>query len=353
MAFFSAYFDESGKDNSPLLTVAGYVATAKQWAEFAREWDEALKKEGVKIFHMKDFENGYGEFTKEKGWTKERKISFQSKLIGIIKRRMNFGVYTSVDIPAYEELITGWRRTRNGTPYHFCLTVCFTNISFWQQKYERKEPIAYVIEHGAGFNHEINKAFQATFADEIRRQMFRLGSLTFETKDRAIQLQAADMLAYEAWKDACNFYLLPRHERRKRRTSFEKLIQAAPLIHGFFGRNELQQAVIIEEKDAVKRFPEYTITYKKPEISTVTIYADSSELDKLLDELSRLMELSPHLVYPLIDTSAHVSKLISVNADSVLTADADNFKVLFKPTDFLLSCMSTLRASEGQGNVSE
>ncbi|MGA9996251.1 MAG: DUF3800 domain-containing protein [Pyrinomonadaceae bacterium] len=352
MAFFSAYFDESGTHDSRILTVAGYVATVEQWAEFAREWNEVLKKEGVKIFHMKDFENGYGEFTEEKGWTKERKINFQNRLIGIIKRRVTTGVYTSVDILAYEELMTGWRRTKNGSPYNFCVTACIGQIGLLWSYFKREEPIAYVIEHGAGYNHEVSEAFRLTFVDEQRRHMFRLGSLTFETKDRAVQLQAADMLAYEAWKDDCNSYLLQPNERRKRRVSIGKLTQA-PHMRLYFGRAELEEAARLDESGYVKEFPEVVVSFTKPDINAVTFSADSSELEEMLDELMRLMELSPQLIYPLIDTSASVSKLISIDTDNVSATTADKVRVLFKPTDFLLSLMPTLRASEGQSGISE
>jgi hypothetical protein len=358
MAFFNAYFDESGTHSPDLITLAGYVATDKQWGEFKREWEEALEKEdvrmkdGVRIFHMSEFENPYGDFTEEKGWTEQRKIDFQSKLIGIINRRANVGIFTSVDLKAYEECMTGWRREHFGTPYAFCVKNCLAQVSLWAQHYNRKEPIAYVIEHGAGYNHEINEAFRKAFADEMKRELLRLGSLSFETKGRAVQLQAADMLAYEVWKDESNFHLNPPETRRARRKSFKKMLELA-MSRTFYGKEDFEAIHAREEGQWKIEYPEGVLTFRKPEINAVRISADSSELEELLDELSRFMELSPHLIYPHVDSAASFSKLVSVHTDNVPAADAGDFKVLFKPTDFLLSFITALRASEGQDNVSE
>lgn len=353
MAFYNAYWDESGTHDPRILTIAGYIATERQWEAFAREWNATLSKEDIKTFHMKDFENPYGDFTERKGWHKRRKIDFQSKLIGIIKRRINIGIWTSVDVPAYEKLITGWRRERNGTPYGFCVKSIMAQVALWAEHFKRNEPIAHVIEDGAGYNHEIERAFRATFDNEELRRFFRLGSLSFETKGRAVQLQAADLLAYEVWKDEYNFRVLPPEQRRKRRTSFSILTEA-PHLGGFFGWKELTRAVELEEKDYSRQFPSgVEINYRKPEVNAVTISADSSELDELLDELARFVEQSPQLTNSLIDSSANLSKAISVHSDSVPTAEADELRVLFKPNDFFFSFMAALRASEGQGEISE
>src|SRR6266851_4007452 len=118
---FSAYFDESGKHDSPILTLAGYIATDEQWREFAREWNEALSSERIALFHMSKFESGYDGFSEDNGWTKQRKIALQSKLIGIIRRRVNIGIHCSIDLTAYEECMKGWRKNHYGTPYAFCV----------------------------------------------------------------------------------------------------------------------------------------------------------------------------------------------------------------------------------------
>src|ERR1044071_6141048 len=76
MSHFAAYFDESGTHGSPILTLAGYIGTIEQWAEFSREWDELLRHEGLTHFHMSKFEARRGEF---EGWDNERRLRVQKR----------------------------------------------------------------------------------------------------------------------------------------------------------------------------------------------------------------------------------------------------------------------------------
>lgn len=42
MAFYSAYFDESTGNDSPILVVAGFLSNDAFWGGFEREWHEVL-----------------------------------------------------------------------------------------------------------------------------------------------------------------------------------------------------------------------------------------------------------------------------------------------------------------------
>jgi len=266
MAHFAAYFDESGTHGSPILTLAGYIATVEQWAHFAREWDEILKQESLTHFHMSKFEARQGEF---RGWDNDRRLGVQKRLIGIIKRRVNIGIFCAVNLAAYDEMVTEWRRKPFGSPYNFCVKMCLSIISFWAQEYEREEPIAYVIEHGAGYNHEIDKSFSAVFAREEMRKFFRLGSLTFADKKQALPLQAADLLAYEVWKDSSNEFLNENDQKRPQRKSFVSLLEK---LHrgSYWGRDEFLRERERENTNFDIRTREGIFTFRfRPEDDTV------------------------------------------------------------------------------------
>jgi hypothetical protein len=262
MSHFAAYFDESGTHGSPILTLAGYIATVEQWAEFSREWDELLKQEALTHFHMSKFEARRGEFD---GWDNERRLRVQKRLLGIIKRRVTLGVFCAVNLAAYEETMTEFRRTNFGSPYNFCVKLCLAFVSFWAQEYKRKEPIAYVIEHGAGYNKEINRSFADMFASQEWRQIFRLGSLSFVDKKAALPLQAADLLAYEVWKDATNRFLIEGEKKRPQRKSFTSLMET--LHRGtYWGKDEFLRENDREITNFDIRTPEATVSFRfKPE----------------------------------------------------------------------------------------
>jgi hypothetical protein len=94
------------------------------------------------------------------------------------------------------------------------------------------EPTAYLIERSIEkHKRELRKAFSYVFEKDLETNPAnknRLGSLTVDA-DRInnVPLQAADIIAYETWKDAD-----PKecaHRKGKRRASFKSLIEAPHL----------------------------------------------------------------------------------------------------------------------------
>lgn len=78
----ACYVDESTAfgENDPATSVAGYVATGKQWATFGRAWNLMLKHYGVEIFHTKEIETAEAasdRFTKDGQRRNER--SFRTR----------------------------------------------------------------------------------------------------------------------------------------------------------------------------------------------------------------------------------------------------------------------------------
>jgi hypothetical protein len=68
MADFTAYFDGSGSPHdTPVVTVAGFIATADQWGEFERNWRDACASFGVSALHMRDYAHSRREFENWKG----------------------------------------------------------------------------------------------------------------------------------------------------------------------------------------------------------------------------------------------------------------------------------------------
>jgi hypothetical protein len=44
LAVLIAYFDESGSKDTPLVTMAGYLADERRWKRFERQWAKVLKE---------------------------------------------------------------------------------------------------------------------------------------------------------------------------------------------------------------------------------------------------------------------------------------------------------------------
>jgi len=50
------YYDAAGhQDDEDVISVGGYLSSVPAWLRFEREWQRALKREGIEQFHMTDF----------------------------------------------------------------------------------------------------------------------------------------------------------------------------------------------------------------------------------------------------------------------------------------------------------
>lgn len=100
----AAYFDASGKQEGyPFLTVAGAASPIKKWIRFERQWNQALKDEGVTEFHATDFAASKGEYKEWKG-DKARRSAFIKRLVKIIKENANRLFLVTVEMGAWREV---------------------------------------------------------------------------------------------------------------------------------------------------------------------------------------------------------------------------------------------------------
>jgi hypothetical protein len=202
MAMFSVYFDASKDRHERILSIGGFIATVEQWEEFQREWCALLKTGPVSMMHATDLENLYGEF---KGWSFEKKLQFQKIAYGIIRRRVEVGIAASVTLDAYEKEMTGDYRVTHGGPYAFCFRIALTRIREWAIRFNRTEPMNYIVESGDLGIQEAHDVFTHTLhgAPKVAAK-FLFGTWAEADKRKVVQLQAADVIAYEQTKHMVN-----------------------------------------------------------------------------------------------------------------------------------------------------
>jgi hypothetical protein len=214
-----AYFDESGTQRgSACVSVAGYISTENRWAKFQQQWKKVLRDYDLEYFHMSEFESRYGPY---KNWPQETRVSLLKRLIGVIHRNTIMPVGAAALIEGYEEVR---RRFSAGIePYGFCFTETLKSMAEWSKTLRRPEPIACVLEAGAGFGGQVEEIRKSILKTESRKQYYRIASITFADKKDITPLQAADFLAYEAYKEADNG-LVGTIEKKPVRRSFEALL---------------------------------------------------------------------------------------------------------------------------------
>lgn len=216
MAMFTAYLDESfGKADA--YSVAGYVATVEQWAEFVREWREFCSDEGIEYLHKRELEHCQGQFKKWQALPKDEqdknKMRVNKRACNIILRRANAGFGASVKKSEWLALDKDRIADVLGTSFYAAgVKSCMQLIVGWAQDFNKHGEIDYVFDSGAEGAPELTRLLQAIESTTELRDFYRLGSWSFARKkpqngklnNSVIPLQAADMLAYETYRHMDN-----------------------------------------------------------------------------------------------------------------------------------------------------
>ena len=197
------YFDESGTHmDSPAFALAGFLGTADNWGAFTFEWQKALDDLGIELFHMASFESRKPPFTEANGWTDEIRRERLTRLLAIIQTFTLGSVGVVLPMKDYNAAFPdGPAKERSGGPYGIAAEAIFTDTGDLVRPLLDDPWVSYTFEIGAVGAGQVQKAFQDNLEDENVKRPMRLGSLTFQSKRDFLPLQAADILAYELFKE--------------------------------------------------------------------------------------------------------------------------------------------------------
>lgn len=238
VAVFTVYLDESyGPVDA--YSVAGYVGTVEEWIKFERDWKGMLKTEQVDYLHKRELEHCEGQFKKWKTLSKEEqaanKLRVNKQASGIIRRRASAGFGFSVIKSEWDRVDKGMWASWYGENFYAAgaLNCMRTIVSKWAVEFNHEEPIRYIFERGAEGAHEVDRMLRIFDRYDSLRFAYRLGGWSFERKKDevikgvsypgVIQLQAADFLAYEVYRDM--EHRIIGDQSRPRRGAFLSLIK--------------------------------------------------------------------------------------------------------------------------------
>ncbi|HTC92706.1 MAG TPA: hypothetical protein VK699_04530 [Terriglobales bacterium] len=182
------YFDGSGKEEHPVLTVGGYMASDKKCEAIEDAWDEIV---GDGLFHLADF--GTKSCTLGSGeWDVSQRVAFLKRLSGIVNQSLSPPLSISVETEQYRKFVAGSGNPHvYGPAYSGCAQLCFAlaeyvlDINGWQN-----EEVAYTFELGDR-QHEISKSFY----EYVRpKPIVNKRSIHFLPKETVL-LQPSDLIA--------------------------------------------------------------------------------------------------------------------------------------------------------------
>ena len=196
-SLYTVYLDESGTHpESGAAVVAGFVSNVTQWEAFSEKWQQVLTKFGVDFMHMTDLENRRRQFT---GWSVATKEEFLGQLLPIIHEHTFWSMGIIVLKNSFDTLISEPVKRICGNQYGLAALACWRHLGRIVKDVDgwldcRMESGA----KGAG-------ALQLIHAEDSKfpswHNEHRVLGLSFNDKRIFLPLQAADILAYELYKD--------------------------------------------------------------------------------------------------------------------------------------------------------
>jgi len=196
---YTAYFDESGThDDSQFVVVSGYVSSVQKWVEFSAQWMAALREWGLEFFHMTDFAVKAPPYDT---WEEPERRERLARLLAIIKSHTCWSDATILPRRIFDEVFSARAKRICGGAYGLCAAACLLSVAEWLRSKENDGWVAHVFEAGAHGRGELARIFGANIKDPEQKTYLRLLSLRFEDKRDFPPLQAADLLAYELYRD--------------------------------------------------------------------------------------------------------------------------------------------------------
>ena len=197
----TAYFDESGTHRgSKAVSVAGFVADADAWVEFSAQWQIALNDYSLSHhgFHMTDFANCVKPYNT---WTEKQRRERLARLLNIIQSNVLGSVGTVIPLKYFNDIFTPRTKAICGGAYGLAAVANFMALGEILRHEQIDSWVNYVFESGAKGSGQILKVFNSNVRYLEMKERYRLLSLRFEDKRALLPLQAADIIAYELYKE--------------------------------------------------------------------------------------------------------------------------------------------------------
>jgi len=198
----TCYLDDSGThDESPLVTIAGYIMDDEGWAAFERDAELICANRGFagRPLHAVDMQQNNPPY---EDWSILNKQAFIAQLCLALKPHGPLGSSISVTRKFYERRAREAGRSSVYSPYAWAFQVILNWILTSVQigKKVREEGVRFVVEQGSKNNDGIAHAYEyvaRTYAEELGST---LRGLEFVPKGHSRAIQMADLLAYYSYR---------------------------------------------------------------------------------------------------------------------------------------------------------
>lgn len=215
MLTLNGYFDDSGTHRgSDSIVVAGFLSDAARWVEFSALWQIALNEFGLDQFHMTDFANQAPPYTIANGWSEQNRKCRLDRLLKIIQGHVSYSVGTVIRRKDFDDAISRRARRICGDAFGLAALVCMIDLVEGFRATTVQYGISYVFETGSKGRAAFDRVCANNMKVQENRERLHLLSWRFEPKKEFLPLQAADILAYELYRESLRLDGNSKHPQR-------------------------------------------------------------------------------------------------------------------------------------------
>jgi len=196
---FQVYLDDSGTSDSPVVTMAGFLASDSDWAVLEPKLEGMLARHSVDVLHAKEFHDTKGCFS---GWSRIRKRSFTNELFDICRDHVKVGFSLSADKKSHQDNKDERRISSSSSAYGVCFGAILMAALQWPGlgRVFSQKGISFLIEDGNHNNAHVQKVYQAAL--EFDRTKGAMRGLAFIPKSHCRAIQVADFYAFHSRRTA-------------------------------------------------------------------------------------------------------------------------------------------------------
>ena len=179
---FTAHADDSGKKNTEMVVVAGYVSESVKWELLQKRWLPKVQKRGLVEFKRSAYD------------IRKHGTDFLHELIDLIHEYADYGFAYFIYCDDWREIAKEYAlELYHVVPYSTCARTCIGSVREWCAVHKvESEHMAYVFDKGS---QDAGELIELLKIDESREA--RSISLTTDGSERIAGLQASDFLAWE------------------------------------------------------------------------------------------------------------------------------------------------------------
>lgn len=230
------YFDDAfTHEGSEAVGFGGWLSSFDRWIELEKEWQRALKEQGISVFHSNELAlKDRGPY---KDWPEERKNAFMTRLTTLVGNLVDYGVGCGIVRADYERELPAWLQRDFKDPLNFCVYGTMILISRQHELGKltvAEKPLRTMIERKPGYEGAMSTIYYRC-RDRLAPEL--IGDLSWGSK-KDVPLQAADLIAYEIAKYVANLRYRPELRMRK---SLEALARQSKLLITTPEEQELQK----------------------------------------------------------------------------------------------------------------